>query len=1020
MAYEVLPIALQPGIRQDADRAMLPAGSLIAASGCRIRKGGIAKQNGLIDAGVTAHAGVFSGPCDALGYAAGRQIAVMNGQTWGREDFGDPWTELGRASRARPVKAHWSAFSETASAGVIHPACATIGDYVATVYDDGTDTHLAATDGSGIRRFSHRIATRDRPRIFAVGSVYILTYRNSTNIYARTVNATTFALGTETFVGNIETSTDVYDAAPFSSTQWLLWRRNGATTATVSLWDTALAGEIANEAVTVANNDFTAACVFGTDGEGIWATLENLTGQYMCAFAEDLSSTTGAPAGFASFAGGFPAVMTRRDASTVWVVWTEVSSGPTRYLMRLGAFGTDAALSGGNVGYAWHLHPASRPWGGSTTRVSLWVHTDGGTEEWAVQRRYALVTLSMDLDVPSAFGMLIEPEFSPDERSNIQQSFHAPEVAFRSVTDESGASVQRGFLPALATIRTQDSAVTGTAAILLYEWETESGFHARARQVAEVGGQGVVFGGGLQEIPSARLSPFGIDSEARGVENGFLYAPAILAATLDSGGSLTADALYKFVAVFEYISPDGLRVRSAPSNIVEVTPSGSTLTVDLEISSAPTTEREFSAPPNQTVVHVYGTVGGGGSYVRITPDGGLSAGRGGIADGLIEFSAAEADEDIEANETVYTEREAANQPAPAHRFGWTGGGYAWAAGLFNPHLIERSKQATPNEPVQFTRQNTHRCLLPEACTGGAWLDNVSVVFSRTGIYLVPPTLGAPQRLPSTVGCLDFRSVVELPEGIGFQSRRGYELLPRGFGAPQLISGPVENELRGRRVISATVTGHGGSDFASSAVHGERKLVLFAIEPSLASDPGVRLSLDLDSGRWTSSDAAMSDSGAIGEVLTTWAGRLVVASRSGTIIRYEDPTDWGSVAAVPVSFTLADLRPFGLMSRGQIRGVQILGEYRSATKITITAYQDGRFSQPLPFQKATETVTGTAGDKFTLEWGLPVRQVNALSLKFDLADADSSSPGEGVVIHAIGIEAEGLPGRPRTTQERTAA
>lgn len=1017
---QVLSIPILPGIRQDVDRTMLPAGSIIAASGVRLRKGAIAKANGLVNAGVTAVAGDFSGPCDALGYAAGRQVAVMNGRAWTRSAIGTSWNEVGRASRARPVKAHWAAFTDTSSGGVVQPALAIVGDYVASVHYDGAGVQLAIMDAtSGIRRASAFYTDRDIPRIFVVGTTFVLVMRDigGSNVYFRTINGTTLAISAETFVGNLQTSTDVFDAAPFSATQWLFARRNGATTFTVALWS--LSAQVATQSVTVASNDVTACCVYGTPGENIFATWAQAaaTIQEIAGFAPDLSSTTLSVTTLAANASATPAVMTRRDATSVWVFRQEELSSPTRTRLVAAAYHESTGVVSGTGAVAWHVRAASRPWGGSESSVNIWLHTANGSA-WLTQRRYALATLSMDSDTPDAFGMFIEPELAPDERSNEQQSFHLPEVAFRSHTDESGASFQRGYMPALATIRTQNAGSTGTAALVLYEWETEAGFDGRARQIGEVGGQGVVFGGGLQELPSARLNAAGIDTLARGVENGFLFAPAILSATAVSGTNLTSGALYQFYAIYEYITADGLRVRSAPSNIVTVTPSGANLAAQLQIATSPTTEREFSSPPNATAAHVYATVGNGSTFQRVTPDSGLSLGRGSSSVGIVTYAHDATDASVRDNEPAYTEQGGiANQPAPAHRFGWGGGGYAWVGGLFNPQIIERSKLVVPNEPVQFTRDNTHRCLLPEACTGGAWLDNVCVVFSRTGIYIVPPTLGAPQRLPSTVGCIDFRSIVELPEGLGFQSRRGYELLPRGFGETKLISGSVQDELRGRRVISATVTGHDGTGATVDGRNGDRLLVLVAIHPELADDPGVRLVLDLESGRWLSADPAMSASGFIGEYVTTWDGRLVVASRSGTTIRVEDQDDWGSVEETPMSMTLADLRPFGVMARGNVRRVQLLAEMRAPSAVSSELYVDGSYSNASELGEQ-DFESDDPGDKVIAEWEMPERDVNAIGFRFTVASTEGE-PNEGLVFHALGLEGEGVNGRPRPRGEMRA-
>ncbi len=1168
---QIVTIPIVPGIHEDTDRSLSPPGTVIAATNARVRKGAISKANGLVDAGVQAYDGAFSGPCDALGYAAGREVAVMAGRAWARRQTGGAWVEVGRASRATPVKAHWSAFTDARS-GVVQSTCAAIGNYVATAHYDGAGVQFAAMDQAGLRRSAKTFSGYYRPRLIVLGSVYVLAMQNISDgdIYGVTIDGATFAASAVTFIIATVVGEDKFDVAAFNDELFLLASRDTTTTFQVAFCDATFSLS-AFQQVACNNATIFSCSVYGTDGEGIWATFDDQVAQKIAAFAEDLTSVTGAVTSIGPSMLVHPAVMTRRDASTVWVVWNEISSSPTQNLLRVAAYDTSAAVSGGAVGYAWHVHAASRPWDGSSTSVSIWLHTDPGTSPWAIQRRYTLATLVMDLDTPGSFGMFIESELSPDERANQQQSFHVPEVAFRStliapggqsfrdaasfdktgtvtvnvattgewnaiigtseadsvgsnwllsealsiltgddsaggeytltveaelsvpspddiqitldygaaltgtgtvvedatavlvgtdptpVSDtrtvtlepnttiravlrvaslnqivtvhsmrvtvapqnSSASEIRRGFFPALATIRTQNENSVGTCALVLYEWDTESGTAARQRMIAEAGGQGLVFGGGLQELPSARINPAGIDTLARGMENNFVFSPAILSVTATATGSdgLTQDALYGFRAVFEYVSADGLRSRSAPSAIAFGTPTVGLLNLELKIATAPTSEREFSSPPNQTVVHIYATGPNGNTYQRITPDSGLTAGVGSFTSGVITYVHSVAFASYSSNEPLYTEGEStveellANEPAPAHRFGWTGGGYAWVAGLFNPCIIERSKASTLNEPARFTRHGQLRSLMPEEVTGGAWLDGVSVVFSHDRIYTVSTAMGPPQRLPATVGCIDWRSVVELPQGVGFQSMRGFELLPRGFGEPRLISGPVQDSLRGRKIISATVTGHAGSDFVSADRVGERLLVLFAFAEGLA-DPGVRLVYDLDFDRWLDVVPAMEDSGTVGEILTTWNGRMVVASRTGTTIRYESPTDWSSGE---LSLSLADARPFGAMARGRMHRLQLLGEVRSSSEVEATAYFDGEYSRPVPL--GSRSVRGVKGDKFLVEWELPTSELSALGVDLEITGSEGTD-SEDLLIHSLGIDVSPLAGRPRVGQDRS--
>ena len=82
-----------------------------------------------------------------------------------------------------------------------------------------------------VRRFTKReVASRDLPRIFVVGSVFVWTYKNldsgvAGSFYGRTVGPTTFAVGAETAIRARSSGalTDAYDAALPSSTTFLFY-----------------------------------------------------------------------------------------------------------------------------------------------------------------------------------------------------------------------------------------------------------------------------------------------------------------------------------------------------------------------------------------------------------------------------------------------------------------------------------------------------------------------------------------------------------------------------------------------------------------------------------------------------------------------------------------------------------------------------------------------------------------------------------------------------------------------------
>ena len=97
-----------------------------------------------------------------------------------------------------------------------------------------------------------------------------------------------------------------------------------------------------------------------------------------------------------------------------------------------------------------------------------------------------------------------------------------------------------------------------------------------------------------------------------------------------------------------------------------------------------------------------------------------------------------------------------------------------------------SKPITPTEGPGFNEQLTITIGDGGPVMGLASLNGNLIVFKYQDVYVVPgtfpdasgngPSLGEPFNLPSGVGCIDHRSVVETPVGVFFQSTRGLELL----------------------------------------------------------------------------------------------------------------------------------------------------------------------------------------------------------------------------------------------------
>jgi hypothetical protein len=715
----------------------------------------------------------------------------------------------------------------------------------------------------------------------------------------------------------------------------------------------------------------------------------------------------------------------------------------------------------GSYGHILHTHLASRLFAGTTTSFQCWTHTDSGVTPreffdtnvtsyaWRTQRRYSLSTVVIGLDtLGHPASAVLQPELTPDERA----SKHGvrgwlPEVAFREgQQDENGNLSTHGFLPALVVVNTNSDTSHDSLGVVLYEWETFFPPTATARRIVEHASGGVVVGGDLQELPldvsNRTISTLGDDtsvgSNPRGRQNNFPYAPAILAVATadDPTASLIGGAVYQFMAFLEQVDEIGRLHRSAPSNVVAVLVPDATTKVTLTMAAMAVNERELASRAHRAVVHVYATQGNGSVFYRVTPNAGAPAAYSSSYTDLNVtwvFQGA-IDSDISSAKVLYTQGGVLpNRPAPAHRFCAVGSGRVMLGGLFEPRLVEISKYERPAEPTQFTREDAFRTMLPERCTGLAFMDGNFVAFTRRGVYLIPgsslpndqgaPALASPAKLPSTVGCIDWRSVLEVPDGIMFQGERGIYLLPRGFGQPVLVSEPVQDELQGRRVVSACVVGSPGSEFGPGVGEvtptdersmGQHLAVFSVFAPDwIGETDGRLLVFDLERRIWLSiDDPAANDY--FGAAVANWGGQLAIASRVQITndVRVELPGPSSSGAVLETG----DVRPAGPTGWTAVKKMQLLVTVLDPRcRVGLELARDGGdFGAPRYIP-----LTGIGvGHSIVLEWAMPEgREGTAWRFRFSEA---SDAPSFGVVFHAFEIEHEPTAGLARLAPVRRAA
>ena len=482
-------------------------------------------------------------------------------------------------------------------------------------------------------------------------------------------------------------------------------------------------------------------------------------------------------------------------------------------------------------------------------------------------------------------------------------------------------------------------------------------------------------------------------------EAGFIQAPVNVSSTPGAGGALTAASTYSWTCVFVSADSSGIE-RSGTAVPVTVAMGANTKNTLVWTTSELGSRRQVAG-------RVYRTRANGTEFFFV---GEFEATPGSTVAGTFTFIDTNADTDIEQNEKLYTqvgqELDASN--VPACTFANTGGQRLWVAGGFNASTWQCSKLFLPHLAPEFADDDAFRGTLPEAITGSAWLDS-QVFFTQEGIYIVggngPDGSGVgfftTTRLPFSIGCVDWRSVVVCDAGVFFQSPRGLYLLPRGFGAP-IAADQVLDTLSSYPVISSARTDYrsrGGADNSEQVVQWTAS--------DEAASAGVVVTYDLAFRTFTI-DTFGADYPPV--FAAGWSGDAVLAPAT-TLIGPGGASKWHpfrvqdtsfSDGGLPISMLVrtGDMRPFGTFAHGVVHRLGLLAELRSACTLNALKTTDRGVSG------TSRVYTGVGpdylpGSQIYLDVSLgSAEQKDVTSLRFEFSE---SSASEGLAFMGFVIE-----------------
>jgi len=992
---DLLPVLFSRGQSEGIDPRIAPPNVHVVAQNVRWRKDGRpAKRYGLAQISAT---GLDSGGSvytqHNVNFVSSWRGAPLLGLGAGvRRLLGSTWSDVTESNQHQLphfAPGRHDPIARSDQATLANSTVAYANGYLLYAWDDGTSVYCQVVSSAGAVLFAAKLVTNlgIYPRAVAVGSMIYLLYVDTggaLHITCQAFDTTSLSFVSSSTVGTLGGANMRFDATTRGS-DWLLVYQSGATAITAKLMSGASTpGVVQTQALATA----------AAPGNCLMAIVGTSSSVVFVAWLEPTPGNVK----FQPFNNGFTASLAgvttvETDVNNIdqpGVTFDSINTGGLFW----GGYNGNAYLryadiantgSAGIVHTVWHLRPCSRPFYGNADAAALdgrfiWCHThDTGNPGWDDQRTFYLMWFNTLNSAPVA------QLWTPNMVGSVASSAHMCDV----VSDGSGSS-NTTFWTALNQVVREGG---GTSDAIGVDSVSFTSIFARQREAA----RGVQQAGRAAQISGGILYEFNGSLE----ESGFMHAPVIQSASATAGGALTAGT-YLYRAVYEWLDPQGRRHRSAPSDPASVTVAAGNLTATLTIATLAGYSRRA-----QPTLHVYRTLVGGTSYHRVTPNTGAPTGYG--AARIVTYADAVADTTIASTEFLYTDGGVVpNAYPPPCTFLTECNGRIWLGGQLDRNVLTASKILVDGEPTQFSDEAEFSVFLPEDCTGIASIDGTVVAFAREAIYLVngdgPDDQGTgsfspPQKLPTDVGCIDWRSVVATSLGVLFQSKRGIYLLPRGFNAPVFVGFDVMDTMVSFPVcMSATLV----SVPASSGKLGEIT-VRFMMGNAENSTFAVCLVYDLRVGGW-SVDISPNNSPQLGPA-GTWNDAFVqTKSLSGhfdSIWQESNATFDDAGSFITTELGTGDIRPFGVAGYGGFGRVVVLGEYRGAAFVNVTVSVDGAAPDFFSFN-VTGVDAGVADGSVYLDV-TPKTRLGS-SIRVTVLDT-AGTPSEGFIAQALFIESE---------------
>lgn len=878
----------------------------------------------------------------------------------------------------------------------------------------------------------------NRARVVACGTtLVVVTQDNATGIISQeTVDMTSVPLanlGALTTVAVAAAPNAGFDAAPIDEFTYLLSCYEGGAAVYLRVIDAATGATLSSAAIAAAGG-YTTCISSGSQRYMAWmdSALQTVRAAVFDSALVQIGATqtVGTATSTVLSTNRFHPVLGVYSGGVIvgWVNSSSVATGGTTYSTFRTNFRelSSAAVLGTTYGPLYGTYLASKPFFTSTAFVegiaqpAVWLANYNPTTA-ELDRSYFLHTIGTATD--SLFTL--EMSASPSAAVAIGTVMGTlPQVC--EVVANTGP-----YIPTtMQTVLLENFRGVGTSTpqrrAQVYRFgDAARSMRARTRCLVPAQGGLAVLGGAPRYYDSSWLNELGI-----------AYGPTIMDAVPAATGSMTPGATYRYVFVIEYFDNKGQRVLSYVSSPRSVTLGGGDAQVNFCIQG-PVMWAEANASsisdPRAPVVRAYRTAANVGTVFRYAPATGSP---NGVSVGSAEtiYQDVNSDASIAGNEAIYVQvgNALSNYRAPPCRFGCEHEGRLVVAGGWKPNEFYSSKLFFPGEGIQFTESAAFVGVCPEPITGMASLDGSLVLFGERAIYTVTGdgplddgtgSFSTPRRLPGRIGCVDWRSVVTVPDGVFFRSLDGIYMLPRGLASPSFVGGAIKESLREfpetlaaatcTRAVASSVNDHDSEQVVAWLVgnaESPTSVAIFVL--SLSTNSWSRVSLPTEGGNPHVVMGVWNDL-ANGTDVLAFARRELESTETAALqvenpgTGYDRDISGSFEPLLAGSWKTGKLFPFGFGGRGSIRSIRIVGECLAATTLTPTIWHDADTAG------ATHDTLTFAPGRFAVE--IPFRRRDLAWVQIQVADptTGSGNRGAGLRFNGLALEVEMEAGLHRT-------